>query len=118
MATNIAGGGVQGAQGAAEAGSPPGAQGAAGGAQESEILGAFLRGLLDDAIPALYRYLKDQAPSHPELGQAVGVLTEASRRYQQDDPGNAFWLVYAAYRFIALLRKQKPDLPELKLRPA
>ena len=105
---------AQNAGGGAAASAAPAATGQP--VSEQQLFASFLRDICALALPTLYRYLKDQAPTHEVLTPGIQVLTQATQLYEAGEYAKAYEAIYGLYRALTLARLQHPDLPEVTLR--
>lgn len=66
------------------------------------------------SLRALSAYLETHAGRHPELQGCVGIVTQAVHSFGARDYGQAFGLIWQAYRAITTLRAINPQLPPLR----
>ena len=80
---------------------------------EAQTMLAFLEGQAGDVITKLYAYLERHGQQHRQLDNAATLLAAAGELYAQGDYNRAIGQAYYAYREIAILRSQIPELPDL-----
>src|SRR4051794_28574436 len=82
---------------------------------DGDAFSRFLRPITGDLLVHLYKYLKANVGTHPQLAQALPVLTQAAGHYQAGAYVNVFWESFAVYQYIDGLRQQIAGLPEPSL---
>lgn len=67
-----------------------------------------------DSLRTLSAYLEAHAARHTELQGCVGIVTQAAHCFGAREYGQAFGLIWQAYRAITTLRAINPQLPTLR----
>jgi hypothetical protein len=75
---------------------------------------SFVEDITADSLRNLTTYLDAQAEQHPELGPCVTLVAQAARSSAMRDFNQAFELIWQAYRIIAVVRANNPQLPPLR----
>jgi hypothetical protein len=75
---------------------------------------SFVEDITADSLRNLTTYLDAQAEQHPELGPCVTLVAQAARSSAMRDFNQAFELIWQAYRVIAVVRANNPQLPPLR----
>jgi hypothetical protein len=75
---------------------------------------SFVEDITGDCLRNLTSYLDAHAEQHPELATCVSTIAQAKRCVAMRDYGQAFALIWQAYRIIAAARATNPQLPTLR----
>ncbi len=74
----------------------------------------FVQDMVADSLRTLSSYVEANAERHAGLENGVALVTQAARCYAARDYGQAFALIWHAYRLVTALRQTDPQLPPLR----
>jgi hypothetical protein len=74
----------------------------------------LVEGITADSLRTLSAWLEAHAGRQPGVETCVPIVTQAAHCFAARDYAQAFALIWQAYRAIALLRANNPQLPPLR----